>query len=151
MTGSAGHVAAQERAGPWAVPVDQGGAPVHWVHSGPWPGSGERTAAAPWLRGCSSPWRYCEGWAGYVRCGEADARVSEDQKRPGRRVGAVGRLGGGSTTSTRPYTRNDGRERAGGGPADSSPCSEPHGGLLLGRDAASAEIDGGGSNLCDDG
>jgi len=29
------------------------------------------------------------------------------------------------------------------GAGASSPCCEPHGGLLLGRDAASAEIDGG--------
>ena len=35
------------------------------------------------------------------------------------------------------------RERIGEGSAGSSPCCEPHGGILVGRDATSAEIDGG--------
>ena len=115
-------------------------------------------AVAPWLRGCSSPWRRCEARgdglkarASYTWCSEADARVGENSKRPGRRVRAVGRLGGGCTTSARTYMRNEGRERAGGGPANSSACSQPHGGLRLGRDAASAEIDGCGSKLGDGG
>jgi len=63
--------------------------------------------------------------------------------------GAAAQHDGASTA--RACAQDRARGKAGEDAAGSSPCIEPHGGLLLSRDAASTENGGGGPSLDDGG